>query len=120
MGANPEEPEEAETAPPPPGTNRVEITMAAHTVIESADPLADVVGYAMGILEQTREYAKRIPLGFDVGVAQVERAAPYREPSTLEGWEDDHGRKPARDGGTKRLIPGDYRSRLRLDGQHHR
>lgn len=123
MGDNPEITEEADLAPPPPGLNKVEITVAGHTVlIESGDPLEDVVGYALGVYEQTRLEAKRIPLGFDVGVAQVERAPAYVDPRQ-EQWEDDDARRldrqqrhAAQDGTTRRLgvpdSPGGHRARL--------
>jgi hypothetical protein len=125
MGANLDDIEEADSAPPPPGTNKVEITVAGHTVaIESADPLADVVGYAMGLFEQTSEPAERIPFGFDNAGGQFERAEPYVEPSGMESWEDGNARRLGRhqrhgsqDGTTRRLgIPdpaGNHRTRLR-------
>jgi hypothetical protein len=124
MGADLEELEEADSAPPPPGTNKVEITVAGHTVVvESTEPLEDVVGWAMGIFEQTADAARRSPLGFDVGVAHVERAEPYREPSPLESWEADdarrldrHKRHAAPLATTRRLVlgdtPGGHRTRL--------
>lgn len=125
MGADSEDIEEADTAPPPPGTNKVEITVAGHTVvIESADPLADVVGYAMTIFEETAGTATRIPVGFDAGGGQFERAEPYVEPSGMERWEDDDVRRMdrlqrlgAKDGTTRRLAnpdqAGGHRTRLR-------
>jgi len=124
MGANPDDIEEADSAPPPPGTNKVEITVGGHTVaIESADPLADVVGYVMGLFEQTSEPARRIPFGFDNTGGQFERAEPYVEPSGMESWEDDDARRLDRnqrhgpqDGTTRRLgVPdpaGHHRARL--------
>lgn len=124
MGDNPEITEEADLAPPPPGLNKIEITVAGHSVvIESADPLADVIGYALGVYEQTRLEARRIPLGFDVGVAQVERAPAYVDPRQ-ESWEDEdarrldrHQRQPAKDGTTRRLgvadPTGGHRTRFR-------
>ncbi len=109
-------------APPPPGTSKVEITVGGHTVVvESAEPLSEVVGYALGIYDQTKDAAKRLPFGFDVSGGQFERAEPYLEPSGAAGWEDEHAgrldRKPAQDGTTRRLVvghpPGDHRTRLR-------
>lgn len=104
---------EAVEAPPPPGTNKVEIAIGGHSVlVESADPLADVVGYALGIYEQTRDAAKKTPLGFDVTGGQFERAEPYVEPSGMEGWEEEHAQRLCRDGSTRRLEPGVHRTRL--------
>jgi hypothetical protein len=116
--------DEAEPAPPPPGTNKVEITVAGHTiVVESADSLADVAGYAYSLHEATAGSAQRIPIGFDAVGAHLERAEPYVEPSGLEGWEDDHVRRmdwqqrerPALSV-TRRLVhpdtPGGDRTRL--------
>lgn len=125
MGANPDDAEEADSPPPPPGTNKVEITVGGHcVVVESAEALADVVGYALGIYEQTTDAAKRIPMGFDVASGQFERAEPYREPTGLEGWEDDDARRMGRHqrnhpeaGSTRRLgvadPTGGHRTRLR-------
>lgn len=97
MGANPEEIEEAESPPPPPGTNKVEITVAGHTVIiESPEALSEVIGYTMGIYEQTRDAATRIPFGFDTGAGHHERAEPYTEADNLQGWEDDNARRVER------------------------
>jgi hypothetical protein len=124
MGANPDELEEAESAPPPPGTNKVEITVGGHTiVVESAEPLAEVAGYAIGLFGQTSEPAKQIPFGFDVTGGQFERAEPYVEPGK-ERWGDEdarglgrHQRNYAQDGTTRRLAipnpPGHHRARLR-------
>lgn len=108
------------TAPPPPGTNKVEITVGGHTiVVESTDPLADVVGYALGIYDQTKDAAKKIPFGFDATGGQFERAEVYVEPT---GWEGDGdarglGRFESQDGTTRRLgvpdPPGHHRARLR-------
>jgi hypothetical protein len=109
-------------APPPPGANKVEITVGGHTVcVESADPLADVVGWALTIYDHTRDAARKIPLGFDVTGGQFERAEPYVEPGSAAGWEDERARrldwKPAQDGTTRRLgvadPPGHHRARLR-------
>lgn len=123
MGDNPEITEEGDLAPPPPGLNKVEITVAGHTVIvESADPLADVIGYALGAYEQTRLEAKAIPFGFDIGIAQVERAPDWS--GHRQEWEPDDAwrvdrqqRQPAQDGSTRRLgladTPGGHRARLR-------
>lgn len=113
---------EAVEAPPPPGTNKVEITVGGHSVVvESTDPLVDVAGYALGMFEQTRDDAKKLPFGFDVAGGQFEHAEPYAEPSGMETWEDGHarglGRQPAQERATRRLVledpPGDYRARLR-------
>ena len=124
MGHNPDETEEAESAPPPPGTNKVEITIAGHTiVVESSESLRDVVDYAYTLYEATAERAKGIPLGFATGIAQVERAEAYVEPGR-ESWEDDDARRldrqqrlPAKDGTTRRLgiadPTGGHRARLR-------
>lgn len=88
MGDEPDA--EAAEAPPPPGTNKVEIHVGGHiVVVESADPLADVVGYALGVHEQTSASARRIPLGFDAGTGQYERADPYTEPTGWEYGEDE-------------------------------
>lgn len=82
---------EATEAPPAPGTNEVEITVGGRSVIvKSADPLADVVGYALSLYEQTEQDAKKIRFGFDVTAGQFERADPYVEPSGMETWEDGH------------------------------
>lgn len=125
MGANPEGLEEAESTPPPPGTNKVEIAVGGRTVVvESADPLADVVGYALSIFEQTAEPARQIPLGFDTTAGQFERAEPYAEPSGLEQWGNEdarrlgrHERHSSQDGFTRRLgvadPTGGHRTRLR-------
>lgn len=122
MGADPEDDDAADCAPPPPGTNKVEITVAGHSVtIESTDPLAAVADCALDIFQRTAGYAKRIPIGFDVAGGQFERADPYREPRGLEGWEDDDarglGRQQAQGGATRRLgldgTPGGHRTRLR-------
>lgn len=113
--------EQAAPAPLPPGTNRVEITVGGRTVsVESAAPLEDVVGYALGIFEQTDDAAKKIPFGFDVSGGLFERAEHYIEPSSMQSWEDDHARgldrKPSQDGATRRLgVPdpaGHHRTRL--------
>lgn len=113
---------EADPAAPPPGTNKVEITVGGHTVtVESAtDSLDDVVGYALGIYDQTAAATKYVPMGFDVSGGVFERAAPYVE-SPLGRWEaDDAGRvegQSAQDGTTRRLVfkdpPGHHRARLR-------
>jgi hypothetical protein len=112
---------EAAEAPPPPGPNRVEITVGGHAiVVESPDPLADVVGYALSLFEQTAEPAKKLPFGFDVTGGQFERAAPYVEPSGMQSWGDDRagrmGRQPAQERTTRRLgvpdPPGHHRARL--------
>jgi hypothetical protein len=109
-------------APPPPGPTKVEITVGGHTIIiESAEPLADVVGYAYELHQRTSDAAKKIPMGFDVGGGQFERAEPYVEPSSMQSWEDERarpvGRLESQDGTTKRLVvdhpPGDHRARLR-------
>lgn len=103
---------EAVEAPPPPGTNKVEITVGGHSVVvESADPLVDVAGYALGMFEQTRDDAKKLPFGFDVAGGQFQHAEPYAEPGGMEGWEDARAR--SRDGATRRLDLGAYRARLR-------
>jgi len=113
---------EADPASPPPGTsNKVEITVGGHSVsVESADPLVDVVGYALGIYDQTAAATRYMPMGFDVTGGSFERAEPYVEP-VLERWEaDDAGRverQSAQDGTTRRLVltdpPGHHRARLR-------
>jgi hypothetical protein len=111
---------EAAEAPPPPGTNKVEITIGGHTVIvESANSLDDVVGWALAIHDHTRDAAKKIPFGFDVSGGQFERAEPYIEPG-LDRWEDENarrlGRQSAQSGTTRRLAvpdpPGHHRARL--------
>lgn len=111
---------EAAEAPPPPGTNKVEITIGGHTVIvESADSLDNVVGWALAIHDHTSDAAKKIPFGFDVSGGQFERAEPYVEPG-LDRWEGEDARrvdwKPAQDGTTRRLgvpdPPGHHRARL--------
>lgn len=112
---------EADPAPPPPGTsNKVEITVGGHSVsVESADPLADVVGYALGVYDQTAAGARYMPMGFDTTGGSFERAEPYVEPA-LERWEaDDAGRvagQQAPGATTRRLVhpdtPGGNRTRL--------
>lgn len=111
---------EVPDAPPPPGTNKVEIVVGGHSVtVESSEPLADVVGYALGIYDQTKDAAKRIPLGFDVTGGQFERAEVYVD-SGGQSWGDDDarrmGRQPAQDGTTRHLAvgdpPGHHRTRL--------
>ncbi len=135
MGLSPEGHEEPESPPPPPGANKVEITVAGHTVVvESADPLADVVGYATSIFESTRWAAERIPVGFDVTGGQFERAEPYRDPSSSSPYEEDddarrmdrHQRDPQTFSATRRLAnpdtPGGYRARWRpvpMDPEQH-
>ncbi len=112
---------EAAEAPPPPGTNKVEITIGGHTVIvESADSLDNVVGWALAIHDHTRDAAKKLQFGFDATGGQFERAEPYIEPSGMEGWEDERARRldrfSAQDGTTRRLVvpdpPGHHRARL--------
>jgi hypothetical protein len=114
---------EADPASPPPGTtsNKVEITVGGHSVsVESADPLVDVVGYALGIYDQTAAATRYVPMGFDVTGGSFERAEPYAEP-TLERWEaDDAGRMAGQQtpgSTTRRLVhpdtPGGNRTRLR-------
>lgn len=112
---------QAAEAPPPPGTNRIEITVGGHSVtIESTEPLADVIGYALNVYEQTQGPARNIPLGFDTTGGQFERAEPYLEPSGMQSWEDEHARrldrKPTEVATTRRLeFPdpaGHHRSRL--------
>src|SRR5215207_7798490 len=119
MGDNPEH--EADPAPPPPGTNKVEITVGGHAVlIESAEPLADVVGYALGVYDKTLAAARCIPMGFDVSGGSFERAEPYVEPGE-QRWEDDVARRmagqPQTRAATRRLVhpdtPGGNRTRLR-------
>lgn len=79
--------DEADPVPPAPGANKVEIQVGGHVVIvESAEPLADVVGYAMGIYQDTAAGAARIPMGFDTTGGQFERAEAWTEPT---GWEDE-------------------------------
>lgn len=124
MGANPDDVEEADSTPPPPGT-KVHITVGGHTIeIESPEPLDVVADCAMRLFRQTSEPAKRIPFGFDATGGQFERAEPYREPSGMEQWGDEdarrlgrHQRNYAQDGTTRRLgipdPPGHHRSRLR-------
>lgn len=113
---------EADPASPPPGTNKVEITVGGHCVsVESAtNSLDDVVGYALGIYDQTAAATKYVPMGFDVTGGSFERADPYTE-APLGRWEaDDAGRvegQSAQDGTTRRLVfqnpPGHHRARLR-------
>lgn len=112
---------EAGPASPPPGTNKVEIAVGGHSVIvESADPLDDVVGYALGIYEQTAAGARYMPMGFDATGGSYERAEPYFEPAQGR-WEDDGGgrmdRQPEALSTTRRLVfpdpPGHHRARLR-------
>jgi hypothetical protein len=116
------DPAEGDEAPPPPGTNKVEITVGQHTIlVESGEPLIDVVGYALDLHQRTAEPAKQLPFGFDTTGGQFERAEPYVEPGTGEGWEDDHARgmdrQPTQIAATRRLVlydpPGHHRSRLR-------
>jgi hypothetical protein len=120
MGDNLES--EAEPASPPPGPNKVEITVAGHTVnIESFDPLTDVIEYAVRIFEITAASAKHVPLGFDTSVAHIERAGPYVEPGgAYSGGDDNAGRlggQQSQSGTTRRLVlpdsPGNHRARLR-------
>lgn len=88
---------EAAQAPPPPGANRVEITVGGHAiVVESPDPLTDVVGYALSLFEQTADQAKKLPFGFDATGGQFERAERYVETSGLATWEDDHAGRMGR------------------------
>lgn len=81
-------------APPPPAPNKVEIHVGGHViVVESADPLADVVGYALGIHEQTAAAARHIPMGFGSADGEFERADAYTEPgAAADPGEDDHAR----------------------------
>lgn len=88
MGINPDA--DATEAPPPPGINKVEITVAGHTVVvESSDSLEDVAGYALGLFDVTAEAARRIPIGFDVTGGQADLAGPHAEPGGLAGEEDE-------------------------------
>jgi hypothetical protein len=116
-----DDPEEIRSVAPPPGTNKVELTVGGHSItVESGDPLADVTAYALLLYDRTKDAAKKIPFGFDVAGGQFERAEPYVEPGSAEGWEDGHGgrmgRQPAQDGTTRRLgVPdpaGHHRTRL--------
>jgi hypothetical protein len=112
---------EVPAAPPPPGANKVEIAVGGHSItVESAEPLAEVVGYALGIYDQTKDAARKIPFGFDVTGGQFELAEPYVEVSQETAGGDDArrmGRQPAQDGTTRRLViddpPGHHRARLR-------
>lgn len=82
----------------PPEQVEVEISVAAHTIIvKAAGSLADVAAQALGLYEQTRLDAKRIPIGFDNAGGQVERAEAPDYSGLREEWgEDDRvGRKPA-------------------------
>lgn len=81
-------------APPSPAPNKVEIHVAGHViVVESTDPLADVVGYALGLHQQTAHSARHIPIGFDATGGQFERAEPYIEPgSVVDPGEDERAR----------------------------
>jgi len=94
---------DAAEAPPPPGTNKVEITVGGHSVsVESAEPLAAVVEHVMRIYQLTRDAAKTLPFGFDATGGQFERAEPYLEPSSMQRWDDE---------GTQRLTTRDGRTR---------
>jgi hypothetical protein len=99
--------DQAADAPPAPGTNRVEITVGGHHIaIESPESLSEVIGYAYGLYEQTREAARKIPLGFDVTGGQFERAEPYAEPLEQDWGPDQTLRMElgsARDGNTQRI-----------------
>jgi hypothetical protein len=109
--------EDAE-APPPPGTNKIEITVGGHTVaIESSAPLNLVADYAMALWDRTADEAKQLPFGFDATGGQFERAEPYIEPSGMERWEETDERavdgQSAKDGTTRRLVIED-------PARHHR
>lgn len=44
----------------------VEITVAGHTIaIKATAPMDEVAAQALGLFQQTQEYAKRAPIGFD-------------------------------------------------------
>lgn len=116
---------EAPEAPPPPGTNKVEINVGGHAVtVESTNPLDDVVSWALAIYDHTRDAAKRIPFGFDVTGGSFERAEPYIEPGSAESWEDERARRmdwqSAQDGRTRRLDIGVHRVRLPQQGLPNR
>lgn len=65
-------------------------------LVESADPLADVVGYALGLHEQTAAGARQLPMGFAAAGGQFERAEPYAEPGSYDSGEDGHARQLGR------------------------
>lgn len=106
----------------PAAPNKVEITVAAHTVvIESAEPLDDILGYALGLFQQTAASAARIPVGFDTTGIIAERGDPAPEPGTLEeGGHDDRVRRLERELAqirtARRLVlqdpPSNHRPRL--------
>lgn len=103
-------------APPPPGISKVEITIGGHTIsVESPEPLSDVAGYAFGLYEQTKEAAKKIPLGFDISGGLFERAEPYVEPTNTQEADcgGGLGRQQSQDGTTRRLVFGDPAGRHR-------
>lgn len=71
----------------------VEITVAGHTIVVKAPaPLDEVAAQALGLYEQTKGSARRIPMGFDVGGGQVERAAQTDYTGLTEDWGDEDAR----------------------------
>jgi len=82
-----------EAPEPIPEVTEVVIEIGGHCItVKSPRPMEDVAAQAFGLYEQTREDAKRIPIGFDVGGGQFERAEE-RDFSTLDaGEEEDRAR----------------------------
>ncbi len=111
-----EELEEPESPPPPPGANKVELTVAGHTVVvESSDPLADVVGYALGLFEQTSGPARHDPMGFTATGGQFERADDYVEPYYTSPYEGEDSHAGRVDGHQRDQPPGTASRRLGID-----
>lgn len=60
-------------APDTPPVTEVEITVGGHSIIvKAAEPLAEVAAQALGLYEQTRLSAEKIPFGFGATGGQVE------------------------------------------------
>ncbi len=54
---------------------KVDITVAGHTVIvEASEPLDVVAAKALDLFEKTAGYARRSPVGFAAGFANVDRS----------------------------------------------
>lgn len=85
--------EQAEPADPSPSTE-VEITVAGHTIaVKAAEPLAVVAEQALALFHLTARYARRAPIGFDVGGGQFDLAAPYTEPGLEPDVDEGRGRR---------------------------
>jgi hypothetical protein len=82
----------AKQTDPEPTPTKVEITVAGHTVtVESVASIEQVSAAALDLYRKTKLAAKKIPFGFDLGAAQVERVEQPDYSGHLERWqEEDH------------------------------